>query len=120
MRACALPSPFDPLGWFRPRTRRLFGFDYTIEIYTPAAKRKFGYYVLPFLQEERLTARVDLEADRGTKTLRVLAANGEEGEDPDYAAGSLVTGLPALAGWQGLTSIAIEEKGNLASRRSRG
>jgi len=82
-RASALLSPIDPLLWFRPRTRRLFGFDYTIEIYTPAAKRKFGYYVLPFLQGERLTARVDLKADRRAKTLRVLAAYGEEGVDPD-------------------------------------
>ena len=119
VRACALLSPFDPLVWFRPRTRRLFGFDYTIEIYTPAAKRKFGYYVLPFLQGERLTARVDLKADRGAKTLRVLAAYHEAGADPDYVAGPLVGELTALAGWLGLTSIAIEEKGNLASRLSR-
>jgi uncharacterized protein YcaQ len=116
IKAASLLSPFDPLVWFRPRTRRLFGFDYTIEIYTPAAKRKFGYYVLPFLQNERLTARVDLKADRPSKTLRVLAAYCEDGVDPDSVAGPLLAELTSLAGWLGLGDVAVESKGNLASR----
>jgi len=119
VRACALLSPFDPLVWFRPRTRRLFGFDYTIEIYTPAAKRKFGYYVLPFLQGERLTGRVDLKADRSSGTLRILAAYHEDGEDPEHVAGVLMAELDRVREWLGLTRIDIDERGNLAARLRR-
>lgn len=119
VRACSLLSPFDPLVWFRPRTKRLFGFDYTIEIYTPAAKRKFGYYVLPFLQGERLTGRVDLKADRGAGTLRVLAAYHEAGEDPDFVAGPLLAELDTLRRWLGLARMEVEDKGNLATELMR-
>lgn len=107
--ACLL-SPFDPVVWYRPRAARIFGFEYRIEIYVPAAKRRWGYYVLPFRQGDELTARVDLKADRQCSILRVQRAHLEQGAALTPTAEALAAELCALAEWQALGSIKVEKR----------
>lgn len=94
-RGTALLCPFDPLIFFRPRVERLFGFHYRIEIYVPAAKRQFGYYVWPFLLDGRLVARVDLK--RTDTALQVPGAFIENGQDPARVAEALAVELRTMA-----------------------
>lgn len=113
-RGTALLCPFDPLIFFRPRVERIFGFEYRIEIYTPAAKRRFGYYVWPFMLDGELVGRVDLKADRTAGTLRVVGAFVEPERESTRVAGALAGELQTMADWLGLGDVAIEERGDLS------
>lgn len=114
----ALVGPFDPLMWFRDRVARVFDFAYTLEIFVPAAKRVWGYYVYPFLYEGHFAGRVDLKADRSTGTLRVQAAYIEPDLDNPHdrpeIAEALAAELADVARWLQLERVGAADKGNLA------
>jgi hypothetical protein len=113
MDAAAVLSPFDPVVWERARALRIFEFHYRIEIYTPAPKRVFGYYVLPVLVGDTIVGRVDLKNDRQAGVLRVQAAWAEPGA-PAETAFRLAAVLRDTAAWQGLGDIVVAGRGNLA------
>ncbi len=106
-------SPFDPIVWCRPRAERMFGFEYRIEIYVPAPKRTYGYYVLPFLLDGELVGRADLKADRPGGRLVVKAAYREEQHDETRVATAMAEQLATMAPWLGLDDVAVERRGNL-------
>ncbi len=114
-RGTALLSPFDNLIWYRPRTERLWDFHYRIEIYVPEPKRVFGYYVLPFLLDGDLVARVDLKTDRKAGVLRVRGAFAEPGADKVAVGKALRRELELVATWLGMGDVEVARNGDLAS-----
>jgi len=121
-----LISPFDPLIFERTRLLDLFNVDYRLEIYTPAHKRVHGYYSLPFLDGDQITARVDLKADRKAKAagdggdgVLIVQATHAEPHTPtadyDGVASRLAEALSELATWLKLGGIVVKPVGNLAA-----
>jgi uncharacterized protein len=114
VEARALVTPFDSLVWERRRIERLFGMTYTIEMYVPAARRIYGYYVCPFLLGDTLVARCDLKADRARRVLIVAGAFLENGHPSRRVVAALTRELEEMRRWLGLDSIAVGTRGDLA------
>ena len=110
----SLLSPFDPIVWFRPRAKRLFNFEYKLEIYRPKSKRLFGYYVMPFLYDNMLRARLDIKANRSINTLEILGSFSEPKLTNKLAVQALWQELKILADACGLASISVSHNGDLA------
>jgi hypothetical protein len=101
----ALLSPFDRLVYDRARAQELFDFDYTLEMYKPAAKRRWGYFALPVLHQDRLVGKVDALADRDASVLRVNAIH-EDVKFTRSTTKAVVAELDDLASWLGLEAVA--------------
>ena len=93
----AFLAPLDPLVWDRDFLRSLYDFDYVWEVYVPAAKRRWGYYVLPILYGDRLIGRIEPRADRRIGILRVIDIWWEDGFDPLATPGFIDALVEALA-----------------------
>ncbi len=103
-----LLSPFDPVIWDRPRASELFGFDYKIEVYTPAARRRYGYYSLPILHDSALVGRLDAKAHRKQKTFEVKAIHLEPGVPvSDGLVAGIAGALRGCAQWHGTPQVLV-------------
>ena len=103
-----LLSPFDPVIWDRERVAAMFGFDYRIEVYVPAPKRIWGYYVLPILHRGRLVGRVDAKAHRAEGRFEVKALYLEDGVVEDEAlADKVADAICECAEWHGTPDVVI-------------
>jgi uncharacterized protein YcaQ len=114
-RGTALLCPFDPLIFFRPRVERVFDFHYRIEIYVPAPKRQYGYYVWPLLLDGELVGRVDLKAERARDALHVVGAFAEPGQSASRVAQALAVELRSMASWLGLSEVSVGDRGDLVA-----
>jgi len=104
----ALLSPFDPIVWDRARVRAMFDFDYTIECYVPAAKRRYGYYVLPILHRGRLIGRLDAKAHRAEGMFEVKALFLEEGVTPsERMLADVAQAIAKTAAWHGTPKVRL-------------
>ena len=103
-----LLSPFDPVVWDRARALELFGFEYKIEVYTPAARRRYGYYSLPILHSGSLVGRLDAKAHRKQGTFEVKAIHLEP-DTPinDDLVSGLAGALRDCAGWHGTPEVLV-------------
>lgn len=119
IEARGLVTPFDSLVWDRSRVERLFGMKYVLEMYVPAAKRVYGYHVLPFLLDETLVARCDLKADRQRKVLMVQSAFLEPGQNSRRVVPDLAGELRQMKAWLELDRIEVAERGDLAAKLRR-
>lgn len=115
-----LLSPFDNLICDRARTKRIFGFDYTMEIYVPKSKRRYGYYVLPILHGDALAGRIDPAMDRKTGTLRIEGAWIEPGRDGTELAQAAGDAIKELARFLDASSISVGRKVPASWRRTIG
>lgn len=111
--ARALLAPFDSLMWGRDRVERIFAFHYRLEIYVPAPKRIYGYYVMPFLLGEDLVARVEMKADRKAGVLHVSGAWAEPGVELGAVAEELAEEASSLAHFLGLNRVTLGPRGDL-------
>ncbi len=116
INASTFLSPFDPVTWFRPRAEQLFDFEYKIEIYVPEAKRRYGYYSLPFLLDDQLVGRADIKADRKAGRLLAKAAFVEPGHDAVRVGEEMAAQLRVMAEWTNLDEVEVHSKGNVASQ----
>jgi uncharacterized protein YcaQ len=112
--ACGLVTAFDSLVWDRSRIKRLFGMEFTIEMYTPPPKRTYGYYVCPFLLGDTLVARCDLKADRERGVLMVRSAFLEPGQTARHVVPDLAGELRHMQTWLSLDRVEVDERGDLA------
>lgn len=103
-----LLSPFDPVVWDRRRASMLFGFDYTIECYTPEHKRRYGYFCLPVLHRGRLVGRVDAKAHRTLRTFELKAVHVEPGvRFGTGLAADVAKAVKKLAAWHGTPEVTV-------------
>ena len=114
INASTVLTPFDPIVWNRKRLKRLFDFDYKLEIYKPKIKRQYGYYVMPYLLGDKIVARFDLANRRNTKSLNVLGAFSEKESNARNVGKSAYSTLKKFAFFLGSSNLEIEENGDLS------